>query len=78
MNIRKLQMQKFCNIGPWCCYFEEKTFFWKTSTTLHIPKHNIQTFYLCNLRKFEKTRVFVPGNPSQPSLMFVGKAKSLC
>jgi hypothetical protein len=33
-----------------------------------------KTFYNRNLRIFVKARAFDPGEPFQPSLMFVGKA----
>ncbi len=36
-----------------------------------------KTFYGRNLQNSVKARVLVPGKPFQPSLMFVGKAKSL-
>ncbi len=36
-----------------------------------------KTFYGRNLRIFVKARVFVPGKHFQPSIMFVGEARSL-
>jgi len=36
-----------------------------------------KTFYGCNLWIFVKKQVFVPVKPFQPSLMFVGVARSL-
>jgi hypothetical protein len=37
----------------------------------------IKLFYGCNFLKLVIARVFVPASPFQPSLMFVGKARSL-
>ncbi len=34
------------------------------------------TFYVCNLQKFVKARVFVLGMPFQPCLVFVSKVKA--
>jgi hypothetical protein len=36
----------------------------------------LKTFFLCNLRMDQKARVFVPGEPFQPSLMLTIKARS--
>ncbi len=36
-----------------------------------------KTFYGRNLRIFVISRVFAPGKPFQPSLIFVGKARGL-
>ena len=36
-----------------------------------------KTFYDRNLQIFVTARVFVPGKPHHPSIMFVGKARGL-
>ncbi len=49
-----------------------------TITAVNVLQYRAQcyeTFYVYDLRV--KARVFIPGKPFQPSLMFVGKAKSL-
>jgi hypothetical protein len=42
-----------------------------------VPTATSQSFYGRNLRLFVITRVFFPGRPFRPSLMFAGKASSL-
>jgi hypothetical protein len=64
----KVKSELFLETIYWCCLTCH-------SGRLLYLGQCYKTFLVCNLRFFAKARVFAPGKPFHPSLVFAGKAE---